>query len=226
MTRGSGRRLVVVSAGLSTPSSTRLLADQITGAVESRTGALAESATTTTIELRELAGPLATTLTAGGLPAPPVAGAMQQLARADGLIAVTPVFSGSYSGLFKLFFDVIDPESLAGMPVLIAATAGTPRHSLMLDYAMRPLFTYLQAVVVPTGVFAATDDFGGPGTAALADRVSAAATELAALMVADTAGVAGFGPSSPERSRQVSPLELSNDVTPFEQLLEGHTGER
>ena len=84
---------------------------------------------------------------------------------ADGLVVVTPVFAASYSGLFKTFFDVLDKDALDGKPVLIAATAGTARHSLVLDHALRPLFAYLHAVVVPTGVFAATDDFGTSGGA-------------------------------------------------------------
>ena len=85
---------------------------------------------------------------------------MDAVAAADGLIVVSPIFSASYSGLFKSFFDVLDPAALDGKPVLIAATGGTERHSLVLDHALRPLFSYLHAVVVPTGVFAATSDWG------------------------------------------------------------------
>ena len=88
---------------------------------------------------------------------------------ADALIAVTPIFTASYSGLFKTFFDVLDKDALAGKPMLIAATAGTPRHSLALEHALRPLFAYLRAVVVPTAVFAATEDFGSTGAGRLAD---------------------------------------------------------
>ncbi len=80
---------------------------------------------------------------------------------ADAVIAVTPVFSASYSGLFKSFFDVLDEDALDGKPVLIGATGGTARHSLVLEHALRPLFAYLRATVVPTAVFAATEDFGG-----------------------------------------------------------------
>ena len=98
---------------------------------------------------------------------------------ADSLIVVTPVFSASYSGLFKSFFDVLDKDALAGKPVLIAATGGTARHSLVLEHALRPLFAYLRAVVVPTGVYAASEDWGAEG---LDDRIERAAGELAALM--------------------------------------------
>jgi len=81
-------------------------------------------------------------------------GSTDAITGADGLIAVTPVFSASYSGLFKTFFDVLDKESLTGTPVLLGATAGTARHSLVVEHAMRPLFAYLRAIAVPTGVFA------------------------------------------------------------------------
>ena len=105
---------------------------------------------------------------------------------ADAVIAVTPVFSASYSGLFKSFFDVLDPQSLVGKPVLMAATGGSARHSLVLDYALRPLFSYLKATMVSTGVFAATADFGSDEAGrSLADRVHRAAAELV--------GVAGAG---------------------------------
>ncbi|MFH8934193.1 FMN reductase [Streptomyces griseosporeus] len=166
-------KLVVVSAGLSVPSSTRLLADRLTTAVQGRTPVDVE-----VIELRELAVEVAQNLT-NGFPGRRLAAALEAVTEADGLIAVTPVFSASYSGLFKSFFDVLDRDALAGKPVLIAATGGTARHSLVLDHALRPLFSYLKAVVVPTGVYAASEDWGAEG---LPERIERAAGELAALM--------------------------------------------
>ena len=107
------------------------------------------------------------------------------MAQADALIAVTPVFSASYSGLFKSFFDVLEPGTLEGKPVLIAATAGTARHSLVLEHALRPLFSYLHAVVVPTAVFAASEDWAAAGVdGRLRARIDRAAAELAALVEA------------------------------------------
>jgi FMN reductase len=166
-------KLVVVSAGLSVPSSTRLLADRLTTAVRGRTPVDVE-----VIELRALAVEIAQNLT-NGFPGRRLAAALEAVTEADGLIAVTPVFSASYSGLFKSFFDVLDRDALAGKPVLIAATGGTARHSLVLDHALRPLFSYLKAVVVPTGVYAASEDWGAEG---LPERIERAAGELAALM--------------------------------------------
>jgi FMN reductase len=119
------------------------------------------------------------------------------------------VFSASYSGLFKTFFDVLEPGVLDGKPVLVAATAGTARHSLVIDHALRPLFSYLHAVVVPTGVFAATDDFGDVGLDA---RITRAAGELAALVGSPRAtGHAGAVRRSVD--------DAIADPTPFEDLL-------
>lgn len=168
-------KLVVVSAGLSVPSSTRLLADRLAAATAGRADARVR-----VVEVRDLAVAIAHNLTSG-FPGPELAAALDAVAEADALIAVTPVFSASYSGLFKSFFDVLgarEKDALAGKPVLIAATGGTARHSMVLDHALRPLFAYLRAVVVPTGVYAASEDWGAEG---LPERIERAAGELAAL---------------------------------------------
>jgi FMN reductase len=179
------RTVAVVSAGLGDPSSTRLLADLLAkAAIEAMTQAVTEPVELQVVELRPLAHALADQLLTG-FATGDLAAAQQVIARADAVIAVTPVFSASYSGLFKTFFDVLEPGALDGTPVLVAATAGTARHSLVLEHALRPLFRYLHAVVVPTGVFAASEDFGAstPG-ATLRGRIERAAGELAALVAA------------------------------------------
>ena len=179
-------RIAVVTAGVSEPSSTRLLADLVADATASRLG---PDTVVDVIELRPLARDLANA-TVTGFPAGDLAVAVEKVVTADGLVAVTPVFSASYSGLFKMFFDVLDTGALEGMPVLVAATAGTPRHSLVLDHAMRPLFGYLRAVVVPTGVFAAAEDWGSGDSVAgeLRARVDRAAGQLADLVSGRPAG--------------------------------------
>ncbi len=209
------RTLLVISAGLSQPSSTRLLADQLADATRAAVGGRGEAAEVETIELRELAVEMAQTLVSGNRPTPGMVAAAQKIAAADGIIAVTPVFTASYSGLFKTFVDLLDKDSLTGKPVLVAATAGTPRHSLVLEHAMRPLFSYLRAIVVPTAVFAATEDFG---SADLDQRVQRAAGELATLVVAERTGVAGFTPVGDEAAEPLGP------VTDFADLLRGHDG--
>jgi FMN reductase len=173
------RTLAVVSAGLSQPSSTRLLADQLSAAAVAAAAGLGITLQVKVIELRDLAHDIANHLLTGFPPAA-LKEALDTVEGADALIAVSPIFTASYSGLFKSFFDVLDKDALADKPVLIAATAGTARHSLALDHALRPLFGYLRAVVVPTAVFAATDDWGGEtAEGALRARITRATTELA-----------------------------------------------
>ena len=173
-----GRRIVVISAGLSDPSSTRLLADLLGEATSAALG----DASVEVVELRRLAHAVTDALLTG-FPAGELAAAVEAVAQADALIVVTPVFSASYSGLFKMFFDVLEPGTLEGKPVLIAATAGTARHSLVLEHALRPLFTYLHAMVVPTAVFAASEDWAAADVEGrLRARIDRAATELAALV--------------------------------------------
>lgn len=187
-------RLVVVSAGLSVPSSTRLLADRLTAA----TTALVPEAEVEVIELRDLAVDIANNMVTGFANAK-LQVALDTVAAADGIIAVTPVFSASYSGLFKSFFDVLDNTALTGTPVVAAATGGTARHSLALEHALRPLFSYLRAVVAPTAVYAASEDWGGSGdplTDTLPTRIDRAAGELAALMRGRAASAPGSASSS------------------------------
>ncbi|KAB2811488.1 FMN reductase [Pimelobacter simplex] len=204
-------RIVVVSAGLSVPSSTRLLADKLGSAVERAVGARGHEVDVEHVELRPLAHALADHLLTG-FPSGDLARAIEAVRHADGLVVVTPVFSASYSGLFKTFFDVLENGMLDGKPVVIAATAGTARHSLVLDHALRPLLAYLRAVVVPTGVFAASEDFGATDDGSLDKRVERAAGELAALL----GGPAAAEATAPRRRSVEAEFAAP---TPFEQLL-------
>lgn len=164
--------LVVVTAGLRQPSSSRLLADRLAGAV-----AAVLTVETTVIEVRDHAHDVVNNLLTG-FPSPTLSGALDAVAAADGLIAVSPIFNASYSGLFKAFFDVVDESALVDMPVLLGATGGTARHSLALEHALRPMFTHLRASVVPTAVFAAPEDWAS-GTGGLVTRAERAGRELA-----------------------------------------------
>jgi len=199
------RTVAVVTAGLSQPSSTRLLADRLGAATDRALRLAGEDVRVEVVELRDLAHALTDHLLTG-FPAGDLADAIRLVTEADAVVAVTPVFSASYSGLFKTFFDVLEEGALEGKPVLVAATAGTARHSLVLDFAMRPLFAYLRADVVTTGVFAATDDFGDTQAGALSARVDRAGRELADKVL-------GRAPAA-----AVDPFE---NPTPFEDLLRG-----
>jgi len=214
------RTIVVLTAGLAVPSSTRLLGDQLADAVAAAVSARGEAVSFEYVEVRELAQDLASFMTSGGIATQRLTAVREQLSRADGLIAVTPVFSASFSGLFKMFIDALDTDALNAMPVLIAATAGSARHSLVLDHALRPLFSHLRAVVLPTGVFAATEDFGDAG---LDERIGRAAAELAnAVVVSNSDHVAGFAPD-PTARRRTSGNDLA-PVADFADLLRGHGG--
>jgi FMN reductase len=176
------RRIAVLSAGLSQPSSSRLLADRLAGATRAALLADGDTVEVTVIEVRELAHDVTNNLLTG-FPAPALKAAVDAVGAADALIAVTPIFNASYSGLFKSFFDILDPESLAGKLVLIGATGGSARHSLALEHAIRPLFSYLKAIVVPTAVYAASSDWGtGGADTALSRRVTQAGEQLAGLL--------------------------------------------
>ncbi|MFJ6012321.1 FMN reductase [Streptomyces sp. NPDC092952] len=204
-------RLVAVSAGLSSPSSTRLLAERLAGAARDRL--LAEQdrpVEIRVIDLRDLAVDIANHLVTGFPPAA-LDAAIKEVVEADGLIAVSPVFTASYSGLFKSFFDLVDNTALTGKPVVVAATGGTARHSLVLEHAMRPLFAYLRATVLPTSVYAASEDWGSGGdeyTDGLPSRIRRAGGELAAAL---TGGRAVSGASRTSG--------LDDEVVPFEQQL-------
>jgi FMN reductase len=171
-------RLVVVSGGTSAPSSTRLLADRTAGRVTALARERGREVTTTSIELRELANEISTALVSQ-LSGPGLAEAVATLGRADGIIASTPVYKAGASGLFTSFFHVLDNDLIIAKPVVLAATAGTARHALVVDDQMRALFAYLRAMTVPTSLFASTEDWGDP---ALNKRIDRAAIELVLLM--------------------------------------------
>lgn len=169
--------VVVISAGLSEVSSTKLLADRL---VESFTRQHGE-ASVEVVSLRELAHDVVdATLT--GFASPRLQDVLDKVTAADGLIVATPIYKASFPGLFKSFVDALETDAIIGKPVLLAATGGTARHSLAIDHALRPLFAYLQALVVPTGVFASTYDWGSEGSAALGQRIERAAGELSSLL--------------------------------------------
>ena len=158
------RHLAVVSGGSGDPSQTRMLAERM---AESASAALSEHGVVPQIHLitlRELATDIAQALVTFAI-SPDLRAALDEVAQADAVIAVSPTYKASYSGLFKSFWDLAEPTSVVGVPVLLGATGGTARHSLMIDTAMRPLFAYLKARIVPTAVFAASDDWGAAARA-------------------------------------------------------------
>lgn len=203
------RRITVLSAGLGVPSSTRLLADQLAAAATRKLAAGGYEVTTDVVELRELAVDIANNFVTGFAP-PRLAEVIAGVEASDGIIAVSPVFSASYSGLFKSFIDVLDPKSLDGKAALLGATGGTDRHQMVLDHAMRPLFSYLRTRTAATAVFAGPQDWGNTddGGTPLSLRIERAAAEFSRLLEGNQPG------------RKPAPLES----LPFEQLLAGIAG--
>ena len=172
------RRVIVISAGTGEPSSTRMLADRIAARTLELLHETSTPAVAGVIELAPLAVDIASA-TVAGFPSEPLQAAIERVASADAIIAATPVYKAGISGLFKSFIDVLDDDLLIAKPVLLAATAGSARHALVVDEQMRPLFAYLRALTLPTSVFASPEDWGATE---LGDRIQRSATELALLV--------------------------------------------
>ncbi|MFI6528314.1 FMN reductase [Streptomyces uncialis] len=148
-------RVVAVVGTLSAPSRTTALVELILATLAART-----AVDTRLIELHTL-GAAFTGATDRDQVDDEVADALRAVEEADLVIAATPVFRGSYTGLFKHFFDLVDQYGLAAKPVLLAATGGSDRHALVIEHAMRPLFGFLQAWTAPAGIYLNSGDFDG-----------------------------------------------------------------
>lgn len=212
------RHIAIVAAGLSDPSSTSMLAKHLGEATSDALSQRGYRPELHHFELREIATDIADSMVTFSR-SERLTEAINQVEQADGIIAVSPVFKASYSGLFKSFWDLIDNEALIGAPIQLGATGGSPRHSLVIDNAMRPLFSYLRMRVMPTGVYAATEDWGAPATTSvgaashtnyLSERIDRAGDEFADV-------VTRLDPRPRLSPSQPKPLE----VIPFDQLLNG-----
>lgn len=170
--------LMVISAGTSDPSSTRLLADRTASSVAEAAESRGGGVTTTVVDLRQIAAEITQSLTSR-VHGPGLSGVISDLSAADGLIVSTPVYDAGPSGLFTSFFQALDDDLLIATPVILAATAGTARHALVVDEHMRSMFAYLRALTVPTSLFAASEDWNDTR---LGRRIDRAAIELVLLM--------------------------------------------
>lgn len=152
---GTALRVVVVNGSPSRSSKTLGLVDAVLGTLK---GMLPVE--TSRIDVYRL-GPGFTGAVERDDVTPEVEAALKLAEDADFLIAAAPVYRGSYPGMFKHFFDLVDQYALANKPVLLAATGGGDHHALVLDHALRPLFAFFQALTVPVAVFASAGDFDG-----------------------------------------------------------------
>ncbi|PPF72277.1 CE1759 family FMN reductase [Pseudoclavibacter sp. Z016] len=181
MTNAQGAyRVAVVNAGISDPSSTKLLADRIERGVSKLAATRGRDVVSTHIDLRMLLPELPAALGSQSF-GPQFERAIAALRDADGIVAAAPVYKAGPSGLFTSFFQTLDNDLLIAKPVVLAATAGTARHALVVDEQMRSMFAYLRAMTVPTSLFASTEDWQDAG---LGSRIERASVELLALMEA------------------------------------------
>ena len=120
---------------------------------------------------------------------PPVTAALEAATRARIIVAATPVYRATYSGLLKVFFDLLPQDSLIGKIGVPLVTGHGAAHSLSVDHGMRPLFASLGATVVASGVYATSSQFqGGKPSRELLEAVERAVGEALALA---TAGLPG-----------------------------------
>lgn len=180
--------IIGFAGSLSTPSRTRALVD-----LAARHSAVHAGRASAVIDLTDLGPSLGTARHLDDL-APEARSAVDRLIGADALVVGSPVFKGSYTGLFKHLFDLIEPEALRGKPVLLTATGGGQRHALVIEHQLRPLFGFFEAAVVATGVYAAAAEFtdGVPTAPALIARLDAAAAQLAAAIYTAARGAAAL----------------------------------
>ncbi len=178
---GNHVSIALVSAGASEQSSTTKLVTQIGAETQRVLRDYGRDASLAVVDLRDVGKDIGIALATGSISAE-LGQMLATVAAADGVVVGAPVYKAAPSGLLKSFFDLADDDVVLATPLVLSATAGTPRHALVPDEHMRALFAYLRALPVPTSVFAATEDYSNPG--ALNRRVTRAATELAILVKA------------------------------------------
>lgn len=235
-------RIVAVTTSLSEDSTTLKLTDRILAASASAGESAGIDVATEVINVRNLATALSD-MTLTGFRSEALESAFAAVTSADAIVSVAPVYKVAPVGLHTLFWQLIDDKALARTPVLIASTGGTPRHSLAGESVLRPMLSYLKGIVVPTAVFAATDDWGSvEGGRALTARIGQGAEELVSLTstltgmsgddlaeAADPASsnarfASGGGAGQAGREDRAGGFgdEFDPDrITPFAQLLEG-----
>src|SRR3954462_15605787 len=148
-------RVVGIAGNLKRPSRTRALVEAVGTALAHR-----REVDFVVFDLLDAGPRLGAAYARGDLP-PAAARVVEAIETADALIVGTPVYKGSYTGLFKHLFDLVDPGALSNKPVVLTATGGGPRHALVVEHQLRPLFGFFTALTVPTAVYASDEDFRG-----------------------------------------------------------------
>jgi FMN reductase len=171
-------KVVAVAGGLQKPSRTHTLVSAIVQEL-----ARLQAIEVELIDLSEIASTLGNTVRRSALPSE-VEGKLRAIETADLLVVGTPVYRGSFTGIFKHLFDLIDHMALVDLPVLLAASGGSHRHALVIDHSLRPLFSFFQAVTLPVGVYAIDSEFKDYRITdpALAERIQLAARRASPLL--------------------------------------------
>ncbi|MEK1943673.1 MAG: FMN reductase [Pseudomonas sp.] len=150
---------VIAVAGSSyRPSRTLVLAEELLAQLAEQLGREGHTVNGQVIELGSIARAVGGALQRSELPAE-IEAQVKAIESADLLIVASPVYRGSYPGLLKHLFDLVDMNALIDTPVLLAATGGSERHALVIDHQLRPLFSFFQSLTLPIGVYASEADF-------------------------------------------------------------------
>ena len=169
--------IVGISGNISNPSRTRTLVETTVARAAQHTDG--QSAV---FDILDLQPALGTAYSAQDL-AGPSREAFEAILAADALVVASPVYKGSYLGLFKHLFDLVDPKQLVGKPVILGATGGSERHALVIEHQLRPLFSFFGTQIVPTGLYATEKDFDGYAVGSvLSTRIDLAAGQLSRLI--------------------------------------------
>lgn len=161
-------KIVAITAGTGVPSSSRMLTDFITNKMKEIKNDEIEKIST--YELRDFAVLIAQA-NISGFASTELESVLDEVRSADILVAVSPVYQGSYSGVFKSFFDLFDIDDLEGHKVVLGMTGGSLRHSMVPEFLLKPLFSYLRANVSPTLIFADPNSWSDPQFTRRVDRV-------------------------------------------------------
>ncbi len=170
----SNLKIVGFAGSSSRPSRTRILVEAVANAAAARTGAATEI-----YDLTEIHPSLGATLDPRQAP-PDLVALIETITNADALIVGSPVYKGTYTGLFKHLFDLIEPKALKDKPIVLTATGGSERHALVLDHGLRPLSAFFSADILATGLYASEADFTDyqPTSPVLLSRIDRTVDEL------------------------------------------------
>ncbi|WP_353065098.1 NAD(P)H-dependent oxidoreductase [Arcanobacterium hippocoleae] len=206
-------KIAAIWMGVSSESTTTKLTAQILKSISKHAQTLGVEIEFIEINLRDFAKQITLSILTP-VPNAELTAAFESITTADAVITIAPIYKGAPIGIQTLFWQLIDDAALAGKPVLIGATGGTARHSLAIEYTMRPMLSYLKGIVLPSTIFAATDDWGSTtGASALQRRIESVASELLQAVVHPS-------PHATQESSANDTAALAAAVTPPERSNE------